>query len=93
MLILSLDRHISLTYDVHSVWSAVNIICRKHSKEKGVGQLGLQAWFNTPKSGPQSKALCGAVCTLSIVKGMEHVPNIFISFDKYLFLEVINILI
>ncbi len=26
-------------------------------------------------------------------KGMEHVPNIFISFDKYLFLEVINILI
>ncbi len=27
------------------------------------------------------------------VKGMEHVPNIFISFDKYLFLEVINILI
>ncbi len=28
-----------------------------------------------------------------IVKGMEHVPNIFMSFDKYLFLEVINILI
>ncbi len=27
------------------------------------------------------------------IKGMEHVPNIFISFDKYLFLEVINILI
>ncbi len=27
------------------------------------------------------------------LKGMEHVPNIFISFDKYLFLEVINILI
>ncbi len=27
------------------------------------------------------------------VKGMEHVPNMFISFDKYLFLEVINILI
>ncbi len=25
--------------------------------------------------------------------GMEHVPNIFISFDKYLFLKVINILI
>ncbi len=24
---------------------------------------------------------------------MEHVPNIFMSFDKYLFLEVINILI
>ncbi len=23
----------------------------------------------------------------------EHVPNIFMSFDKYLFLEVINILI
>ncbi len=23
---------------------------------------------------------------------MEHVPNIFMSFDKYLFLEVINIL-
>ncbi len=30
---------------------------------------------------------------VSIVKGMEHIPNIFISFDKYLFLEVINILI
>ncbi len=28
-----------------------------------------------------------------LLKGMEHVPNIFISFDKYLFLEVINILI
>ncbi len=27
------------------------------------------------------------------IKGMEHVRNIFISFDKYLFLEVINILI
>ncbi len=27
------------------------------------------------------------------VKGMEHVPNIFMSFDKYLFLEVINIVI
>ncbi len=24
------------------------------------------------------------------IKGMEHVPNIFISFDKYLFLEVIK---
>ncbi len=29
----------------------------------------------------------------SIIKGMEHVPNIFMSFDKYLFLEMINILI
>ncbi len=27
------------------------------------------------------------------LKGMEHVPNIFLSFDKYLFLKVINILI
>ncbi len=26
-------------------------------------------------------------------KGMEHVPHIFMSFDKYLFLELINILI
>ncbi len=26
-------------------------------------------------------------------KGMEHVPNIFMAFDKYLFLEVMNILI
>ncbi len=26
-------------------------------------------------------------------KGMEHVPNIFMSFYKYLVLEVINILI
>ncbi len=25
------------------------------------------------------------------VKGMEHGPNIFMSFDKYLFLKVINI--
>ncbi len=30
---------------------------------------------------------------LSDLKGMEYVPNIFISFDKYLLLEVINILI
>ncbi len=27
------------------------------------------------------------------IKGMEHVPNIFVSFDNYLFLEVMNILI
>ncbi len=26
-------------------------------------------------------------------KGMEYFPNIFMSFDKYLFLEVINILV
>ncbi len=26
-----------------------------------------------------------------LIKGMEHVPNIFMSFDKYLFLEVINV--
>ncbi len=32
-------------------------------------------------------------CILFNIKGMEHVPNIFMSFDKYLFLEVINILI
>ncbi len=29
----------------------------------------------------------------NMFNGMEHVPNIFMSFDKYLFLEVINILI
>ncbi len=29
----------------------------------------------------------------SILKGTKHVPNIFMSFDKYLFLEVINIVI
>ncbi len=28
-----------------------------------------------------------------VVKGMEHVPNMFMSFEKYLFLEVISILI
>ncbi len=27
------------------------------------------------------------------IKGMEHVPNIFMSFDNHLFLKVINILI
>ncbi len=27
------------------------------------------------------------------LKGMEHVPNMFMSFDRYFFLEVINILI
>ncbi len=78
---------------MYTLYGRLLILYAANTKEKGVGQLGLQAWFNTPKSGPQSKALCGAVCTLSIVKGMEHVPNIFISFDKYLFLEVINILI
>ncbi len=30
---------------------------------------------------------------INLLKGMEHVPNILMSFDKYLFLEVINILI
>ncbi len=29
----------------------------------------------------------------TLIKGMEHVPNIFMSFDKYLFLKVINILV
>ncbi len=32
-------------------------------------------------------------CSELFIKGMEHVPNIFMSFDKYLFLEMINILI
>ncbi len=43
-----------------------------------------------------AKTLCkkrNKLWTTHYVKGMEHVPNIFISFDKYLFLEVINILI
>ncbi len=31
--------------------------------------------------------------SIYFIKGMEHVPNIFISFDKYLFLKVLNILI
>ncbi len=42
---------------------------------------------------------CTCMCTFHKVsflyidiKGMEHVPNIFMSFDKYLFLEMINIL-
>ncbi len=40
----------------------------------------------------------GKSCWLShvkniVLKGMEHVPHILISFDKYLFLEVIMILI
>ncbi len=30
---------------------------------------------------------------LLYIKGMKHVPNIFMRFDKYLFLKVINILI
>ncbi len=29
---------------------------------------------------------------VAFFKGMEHVPNILMSFDNYLFLEVINIL-
>ncbi len=37
--------------------------------------------------------MCYSKDVTIIVKGMEHVPNIFMSFDKYLFLEVINILI
>ncbi len=34
-----------------------------------------------------------AVHSFKSLKGMEHVPNIFMLFNKYLFLEVINILI
>ncbi len=30
---------------------------------------------------------------MALFKGMEHAPNSFMSFDKYLLLEVINILI
>ncbi len=33
---------------------------------EGVGQLGPSTWFNSPKPGPQSRALCGTVCSLSI---------------------------
>ncbi len=40
-----------------------------------------------PESERESRAQPGRI------KGMEHVPNIFISFDKYLFLKVMNILI
>ncbi len=33
---------------------------------EGVGQLGPSIWFNPHKPGPKSKALCGAMCALSI---------------------------
>ncbi len=54
----------------------------------GLGQekLGQPKW--------EGRKHCGFTLTSALVrKGMEHVPNIFMSFDKYLFLEVINILI
>ncbi len=44
------------------------------------------------RSNPVEVRICSTQ-ELSAIKGMEHVPNIFMSFDKYLFLEVINILI
>ncbi len=34
----------------------------------GVGQLVPQTWFNSPKPGLQSRALCGTLCALSIAK-------------------------
>ncbi len=33
---------------------------------RGNGTVGPITWFNPPKPGPQSRALCGAVCALSI---------------------------
>ncbi len=37
--------------------------------------------------------LCMILVVQRFLKGIEHVPNMFMSFDKYLILEVINILI
>ncbi len=34
-----------------------------------------------------------SIGSITIVKGMENVPIMFMSFNKYLFLEVINILV
>ncbi len=33
---------------------------------RGSEIVGPITWFNPPKTGPQSKTLCGAVCALSI---------------------------
>ncbi len=33
---------------------------------RGSGTVGPIAWFDPPQPGPQSRALCGAVCTLPI---------------------------
>ncbi len=38
-------------------------------------------------------SLVGYMYIFDNIKGVEYVPNIFMSFDKYLFLEVTNILI
>ncbi len=45
--------------------------------------------------GQLSESFCGrtSLREYCLFKGMEHVPNMFMSFDKYLFIEVINILI
>ncbi len=46
----------------------------------------------TAKSLQASLETLGCLVNI-LIKGMEHIPNIFISFNTYLFLEVINILI
>ncbi len=59
--------------------TCTGIVCTLHPLASIVSVHGYDHWAN---------------CIIIInIKGMEHDPNIFISFDKYLFLEVINILI
>ncbi len=45
------------------------------------------------KQEAQHGILGGFVFFILLIKGMEHIPTIFMSFDEYFFLEVINILI
>ncbi len=62
-------------------------------KKSQTMELGIHLGTTVKIYPPWLVAILNIFNTVLDVKGMEHVPNIFMSFDKYLFLEVINILI
>ncbi len=52
---------------IHNCTSGKDVnILATDTIDRGSGMFGPITWFNPPKPGPQSRALCGVVCALSI---------------------------
>ncbi len=62
-------KHMHFIFDIihvaHLVKMLINIT---YILNRGCGMVGPIIWFNPPKPGPQSSALCSTVCALSITK-------------------------
>ncbi len=48
-------------------------IFARNTEYRGRGMVGPITWFNEPKPSPQSRTLCGIMCTLSIAN--STLPN------------------